>query len=63
MPTRPRSCPAATTYQSSSGTAGQGASGDTRDWNAIDTNNDNLIQPAEMEVALEAVGPQAKAAE
>lgn len=40
----------------------QGAPGDTRDWNAIDTNNDNLIQPQEMEVALKAVGPQAKTA-
>jgi hypothetical protein len=41
-----------------SGTA-QVASG-VRDWKAIDTNNDNLIQPEEMEAALKEVGPQAK---
>ncbi|MBA3596296.1 MAG: hypothetical protein H0W40_02825 [Methylibium sp.] len=54
-----------TSYEAGSGNAGQAAAGDaaTRDWNAIDTNNDNLIQPAEMEVALEAVGPQAKTAQ
>lgn len=52
-----------TSYQSNAGASGQGAAGETRDWNAIDTNNDNLIQPTEMEVALKAVGPQAKAAE
>lgn len=52
-----------TSYQSSkSGASGQGAAGETRDWNAIDTNNDKLIQPEEMEAALKAVGPQAKAA-
>lgn len=51
-----------TSYQQrGSGAAGQ-AAGETRDWAAIGTNSDNLIQPAEMEVALEAVGPQAKAA-
>lgn len=36
--------------------------GGVRDWAKIDTNNDNLIQPAEMEVALKEVGPQGKAA-
>lgn len=44
------------------GMAGSAQGDSTRDWNAIDTNNDNLIQPAEMEVALKAVGPQAKPA-
>lgn len=36
--------------------------GGVRDWAAIDTNGDDLIQPAEMEVALREVGPQAAAA-
>lgn len=31
-----------------------------RDWSAIDTNHDHLIEPAEMEAALKEVGPQAK---
>lgn len=38
---------------------GQVAAGGVRDWDAIDTNNDNLIQPEEMEAALKEVGPQA----
>jgi len=31
-----------------------------RDWNKIDKNNDNLVQPEEMEAWLKQVGPQAK---
>lgn len=48
--------------QAASGGGGQMAAGggETRDWAQIDTNNDNLIQPAEMEEALKATGPQAK---
>ncbi|MBA2722026.1 MAG: hypothetical protein H0W48_12930 [Methylibium sp.] len=48
---------------SSTGAAAGGemaaASSETRDWSAIDTNNDNLISPEEMEAALKADGPQA----
>lgn len=45
-------------------TAGTGATptaaAGTRDWDKIDANNDNLIQPDEMESWLKQVGPQAK---
>jgi hypothetical protein len=42
------------------GATGQAAAGGVRDWSAVDTNSDNLIQPAEMEAALKETGPQAK---
>lgn len=48
---------------SSSSTVAAGNAGGNqavRDWGAIDRNNDNLIQPEEMEAALKEVGPQAK---
>lgn len=37
----------------------QAAAG-VRDWSQIDKNNDNLVQPEEMEAWLAQVGPQAK---
>jgi hypothetical protein len=36
------------------------ASGEVRDWAAIDKNNDNLISPEEMEAALKQNAPTAK---
>ena len=35
------------------------SAGEVRDWGAIDTNRDNLIQPEEMEAALKEAGTQA----
>lgn len=40
--------------------ASNATSNATRDWNAIDVNKDNLIQPEEMETWLKQVGPQAR---
>ena len=50
---------------SSSGTSDRSdevVAGGVRDWNQIDVNDDNLIQPAEMETWLQREGPQAAAA-
>lgn len=46
------------TASGASGGAAAGG-GETRDWDQVDTNNDNLIQPEEMEAALKPAGPQA----
>ena len=46
--------------QQGSSASGTGESmGQTRDWSKIDANNDNLIQPEEMESWLKQEGPQA----
>ena len=56
---------AQTATGSTAGTAGGSGTGEnvapgTRDWSKVDTNDDNLIQPEEMESWLKQVGPQAK---
>ena len=48
--------PAAQTTKAQKNTV---ASSEVRDWKAIDTNHDNLIEPEEMEAALQQKGPQA----
>ena len=47
---------------SGSGTSDQRVAGGVRDWAQIDANDDNLIQPEEMETWLQKEGPQAAAA-
>lgn len=47
------------TASGASGGSAAAGGGETRDWDQVDTNNDNLIQPEEMEAALKAAGPQA----
>lgn len=51
------------TVAPSSGAAapsGEKTAAGTRDWGKVDKNNDNLIQPEEMEAWLKQAGPQAK---
>src|SRR5262249_34233526 len=42
-----------------SGSASHASTGEVRDWRAIDKNHDNLIEPDEMEAALNAGKPHA----